>query len=246
MSSAPSTINHDSATSSSPRAHSAGWGSRSFTSEADNATRWLYYRKRTEGQNTILINAANQLAAEALPTSVYDSDGVAQGSDTTFTPGSGSTAFYTTDMSTAYGSGSTIQRGIRMLNSRTQVLLQDDINTQGSIMWRAHTNATVTASGSSATLKLDGRTLVAQILSPSDAVFTTMDAVRLASDPPEPQDPESVDQPNPGVTVLVINVPAGQVSLQVLFTPQWPGVKTSDFPTPPNVPLGSWTLQSHD
>lgn len=132
-----------------------------------------------------------------------------------------------------------------MLNQRRQVLLQDDITASGPIMWRMHTNATVSVSGTTATLSLDGQTLTMQILNaPSGASFTTMDAVRLSSDPPLP--PGQVDQPNPGVTVVVINLPAGQYSLQVLFNPQWPGMSASDFQNPPNVPLTNWSLTSHN
>ena len=130
-----------------------------------------------------------------------------------------------------------------MINTRKQVLLQDEINTTGTIMWRMHTNATVTPNGTSATLSLDGQTMIVELLNaPSGASFTTMDAVRLDTDPTPPE----ADQPNPGVTVLVINLPAGQYTLQVLFTPQWPGLSSSDYQTPPSVPLAQWSLTSHN
>jgi hypothetical protein len=136
------------------------------------------------------------------------------------------------------------QRGIRTINSRKQVLLQDDINTSGSIQWRMHTNATVTTSGTTATLVLDGQTMQVSILNPpSGASFGTAQAVRLSTDPPLPQG--QVDQPNPGVTVLTIDLPAGQYSLQVLFNPQWSGMSASAFVTPPSVPLSQWSVTSH-
>lgn len=112
-------------------------------------------------------------------------------------------------------------------------------------MWRMHTNATVTISsnGASATLNLDGQVMTVTILNPpSGAVFTTGDAVRFSSFPAPPQP----DQPNPGVTVLIISVPAGTYTLEVLFNPQWPGMPASDFVIPPSVPLASWSLSSHD
>jgi hypothetical protein len=136
------------------------------------------------------------------------------------------------------------QRGIRTINTRTQVLIQDDINSQGPIQWRAHTNATVTigSSGTVATLALEGQTMEVTILNPpSGAVFTTSAAVRFPTDP-IPPDP---DQPNPGVTVLIISLPAGTYSLQVLFNPQWPGMSASDYVTPPSVPLTAWSVTSH-
>ncbi|KAF8273882.1 chondroitin AC/alginate lyase [Lactarius quietus] len=217
-----------------------------FTSDAQNATRWLYYRKRTEGQNTILVNQQNQ-DVTARPTITHGSSGTVQGSSTVFTPPSDSTAYWVADLTSAYFNTTSFSRGIRMLNGRLQVLLQDDINAQGTVMWRMHTNATVTVSsnGTSASLALDGQSLTMEILNaPSGAQFATGQAVRLAGDPALPSG--QVDQPNPGVTVVSISLPAGQYSLQVLFTPQWSGVKASSYVTPPSVPLSSWTTTSHN
>jgi hypothetical protein len=72
-----------------------------FDSEAQNATRWLYYRKRTEGQNTILVNQQNQ-DVTANPKMNYGSSGTAQGSSTVFKPSSDSTSFVVFDLSSAY------------------------------------------------------------------------------------------------------------------------------------------------
>ncbi len=72
-----------------------------FTSDAQNATRWLYYRKRTEGQNTILVNQANQ-DVTAHPTITHDSSGTVQGSSTVFKAPSDSTAYFIADLTSAY------------------------------------------------------------------------------------------------------------------------------------------------
>ena len=72
-----------------------------FTSEAQDSQRWLYYRKRTEGQNTILVNQANQLVTAA-PTIKFDSSGTQQGSSTVLDVTSDSTAFFTADLASAY------------------------------------------------------------------------------------------------------------------------------------------------
>ena len=74
-----------------------------FDSEAQNAQRWLYYRKRTEGQNTILVDAENQLVTAA-PTVQHGSSGTAQGSSTVETIPNGSTAYWIADLTTAYNS----------------------------------------------------------------------------------------------------------------------------------------------
>lgn len=134
-----------------------------------------------------------------------------------------------------------------MINGRKQVLLQDDINAQADIQWRAHTNATVTidSSGTTATLTLAGKTLQVSLLqAPSGAKFTTQDAARLPTDPAVPQG--GADIPNPGVTVLSIVLPQGTYSLQVLMNPQWDGMDASSFVTPPTVPVNNWSLTSHN
>ena len=125
------------------------------------------------------------------------------------------------------------------------MLLQDDINASGTIMWRMHTNATVTVDGTTATLKIGDKTLTMSILNaPSGVSMTTGPAKRFDNDPALPTG--MTDQDNPGVTVVMINLPAGQYSLQVLFNPQWDGMKSSDFVTPPSVSIDSWTLTSHN
>jgi hypothetical protein len=72
-----------------------------FDSELQNATRWLYYRKRTEGQNTILVNQQNQ-NVNANPQMNYGSSGDAQGSSTVYKPSSTSTSFVVFDLTSAY------------------------------------------------------------------------------------------------------------------------------------------------
>ncbi|KIM66348.1 hypothetical protein SCLCIDRAFT_1211588 [Scleroderma citrinum Foug A] len=214
-----------------------------FSSDAQDSQRWLYYRKRTEGQNTILVGAGNQNVLAA-PTIQYDSSGTAQGSSTVFDVPSGSTAYFVGDLTSAYFNVTSFSRGIHLLNARKQVLIQDEINAQASVMWRAHTNATVSIgnNGQTATLTIDTKTLQVDLLNaPSGAQFTTMDAVRLSTDPTPP----APDQPNPGVTVLTISLPAGQYTLEVLLTPQWPGVSSTSYVTPSSVPLNQWSLTSH-
>ncbi|RDX51074.1 hypothetical protein OH76DRAFT_1347831 [Lentinus brumalis] len=215
-----------------------------FNSDDQDAQRWLYYRKRTEGQNTILVNKANQLV-KAAPSIKFDSSGTKQDSSTVLQVPSDSTAYFTADLTSGYDNVSSFKRGIRTINGRKQVLLQDDINASGDIMWRMHTNATVAVDGTSATLKIGDKTLQMTILNPPNGVsITTGPAVRFSDDPPLP--PDASDQENPGVTVVMINLPAGTYSLQVLFNPQWAGMSASDFKTPPAVAIDDWSLTSHN
>ena len=131
-----------------------------------------------------------------------------------------------------------------MLNKRTQVLLQDEITTTASLQWRMHTNATANTDGTVANLAIGSKKLQVEIINPpSGAAFGTAQPVRYAGDPALPSN--ATDQANPGVTVLTIDLPAGQYTLQVLFTPQWDGMSSSDFVKPSAVPLASWTVDSH-
>jgi len=175
----------------------------------------------------------------------YGSSGTTQGPSTVFNVPSDSTAFAVFDLTTAYGNATSVKRGIRLLNKRQQVLLRDEITTTGSIMWRAHTNATITTSGSTATLSRDNQTLIATILNPPSGVqFTKADAVRLAGDPALPTG--QTDQPNTGVTVLVIDIPtvtSGNTVIEILFTP---GGSQSSSLTAKSVPLSQWSLTSHN
>lgn len=135
-----------------------------------------------------------------------------------------------------------MKRGIRFLNGRRQVLLQDEVNTSADVQWRMHTNATVSLNGNAATLSLGGKTMKVQLLSPSGATFTTLNATRYANDPTPPKP----DQENPGVTVLAINLQSGQNTIEVLFNPQWDGMSDSDFVTPKSVDIDSWSNDSHN
>lgn len=249
-----------------------------FASEAQNATRWEYYRKGTQGQNTLVINKQNQ-EASCQPVNKFETTNVTQSSSLTFAPATTDAVYFKTDMSDAYGfaqgSGNVV-RGIRMLNGRRQVLLQDEIaasSTITDINWRVHTNATVTVSsdGKTATLKISKvtdpnawgnltdplvaslaqtETMIVKILSPSTATFQTIspDETRLYGTDPEPANSgEQGDQPNPNVTLLYIDLAGGsQQTIQVLWQPQWNTPTAADSVTPPSVALADWSLTSHN
>ncbi|KAF9508914.1 hypothetical protein BS47DRAFT_1332487 [Hydnum rufescens UP504] len=220
-----------------------------FSNETQSSDRWLYYRKRTEGQNTIVVNKQNQNVL-AQPTVSFNSSGTVQaGGTTVFTVPSDSTAYFTADLTDSYF-GTSVKRGIRMINGRKQVLLQDDItNANATSEWRMHTNATVSVSAATATLTMpaSGKKLVASILNPpSGVVFSTGPPVRYSTDPALPSGDISQDQPNVNVTVLLIEIPTGTSSIQVLFNPQWDGVTADQFTTPPSVPIDNWSLTSHN
>lgn len=248
-----------------------------FTSEIQSATRWQYYRKGTQGQNTLVLNKANQQAS-CQPVNTMETTNVTQTNSLTFAPATTDAAYFKTDMSDAYGFGqgsATVVRGIRMLNGRRQVLLQDEIAGNGQITdinWRVHTNATVTLSGDRKTATLTitqvkdpnawgdtskplsaslskTRTMMVKLLSPSTATFATTkpDNTRLYGTDPNTASGEQGDQPNPDVTLLYIELAGGsQQTIQVLWQPQWDTLTAADQATPANVPLAQWSLTSHN
>ncbi len=143
-----------------------------------DAKRWNYYRKRTEGQNTLVINPCS-LAGQKTPVncritqykSVYDG-GIA-----------------VVDMTDAYSNykASSVKRALMLFDCRSRVLLRDEVvcTEASEIYWFAHTQAEITlsADGKTATLTQKGKKLLAQIASPSTAVFTVMDAEPLPTSP---------------------------------------------------------------
>jgi hypothetical protein len=219
-------------------------GNGYFSNETQSSLRWLWYRKMTEGQNTITVDGANQLVAYVPVDPRFDTSKTAQGSSTVMDVPADSTAFFTVDLSSAYGAGTTFKRGVRMINGRRQILLQDEITTTAPLQWRMQTNATITPNGPSATLTIDDKTMMVQLLNPpAGAAFSRSDPVRTTK-APQLAPGQEPDQPNPGASVLIIELPAGTYNLQVLFNPQWDNFKS--FQTPPTVNLADWTLTSHN
>lgn len=244
-----------------------------FSNETQGSDRWTYYRKATDGQNTLTINDENQNVL-CQPTNSFASTNVSQTGDLTFKPATTDAAQFITDLSGCYNQASgTVQRGIRMLNGRRQVLVQDEIGQSSSInnvKWRVQTNGTVTLSSDRKTATLTQsqltdpnaainynvglggtKTMKVTILSPSNAVFTTdgPPATRIYGTATVSPPGEDSDQVNVGVTALQIDVggtQSGSQTVQVWWQPQWDSLSTADTTTPKSVPLSQWSLTSHN
>jgi hypothetical protein len=176
--------------------------------------RWTYYRLNTAGHNTLLIDGKNQDPKAVAPIAAFSS-----------TP---ARAHAVADLSAAYrGQAQKVRRGIALIDRR-QVLVQDEIEgTAGSeITWQMHTRAKIQVDGSRAVLSQGGRKLVARLLSPAGAAFTT-----AAADAPPPQAQQ------PDVTKLTVKLRGSEkpLRLAVLFA-----VEGSDAPSPALTPLAEW------
>jgi hypothetical protein len=143
--------------------------------------RWNYYRLRTEGQNTLVLN----------PGQGPDQDPTANTRITRF-ESTKERAFVIADLTPAYSKNARqVWRGIALLD-RDKVLVQDEIQADKPVelWWFMHTPASVRIAddGRTANLQQAGMQLHAEILSPVDARFQIMDAQPLPTSPhPERQ-----------------------------------------------------------
>lgn len=207
--------------------------------------RWSYYRLRTEGHNTLVVNGENQ-----------DTDGKAPIVAFHDAP---DRAFAVADLSAAYKKTlSKWWRGVEVLDGR-RLLVRDEVQatSPAEVVWNFHTKAKVevAADGASALLtqkmlsekekaelkeryrnaggagpeeqvaKGQGAALRARILSPAGARFEVVSA-----EPPAPQNP------NPGGVNLVVKLPSKvtAATIAVLFSP------VGDDETPKQGPLSAW------
>ena len=176
--------------------------------------RWTYYRLRTEGHNTLVLN----------PSSAGGQDLAARAQITRFESGP-KRAFAIADLTPAYAKDARrVMRGIALLD-REKVLVQDEVQAGEplELWWFMHTAASVKIAddGRTATLEQAGTQLRAEVLSPASARFQLMDAQPLPSSPhPERQ------AKNEHVRKLAIHLAgASDARLAVLLVPQGPGGK---------------------
>ncbi len=158
-----------------------------------------YYRLKTEGHNTLLLNGQNQQPNARASIVAFRSRK--------------DRAFAVVDLSQAYrGAARQVRRGIALLKRR-DVLVQDELSFEApaEVVWQMHTRAKITPKGRTAVLRQGARTLRASILTPEDAVFEIQSA-----NPPLPQG----QQPDVSKLVVRLKLPAGEARLAVLLSPR--------------------------
>lgn len=182
-----------------------------------NVGRWVYYRTRAEGQNTLVIE----------PDSAPDQDPLAESKVVAFEGGAES-AHAVADLTAAYAKRALeVRRGVALIDGKSRFLVQDEIRTArpSTVWWFMHTEAEVAvrADGGSAVLTRDGKRLWARILAPAGARFQVMDARPL------PTSPNPAEQNvNAGIRKLAIRLDGvTNTTLSVLLVP------LSDGETPP-------------
>lgn len=178
--------------------------------------RFTYYRLRTVGHNTLVLNGADQSPTARARVVAFS--------------GRAQRPFAVIDLGQGYaGQARSVRRGLALLERRA-VLVQDEVEAETplAVEWRLHTRAEVEVRGSTALLRQEGRSLALEVLAPAGARIETLPATA-----PPPQNP------NTGVTVIVVKppAPASSTRIAVLMTP-------SSRMTPPLQPalrpLSSW------
>jgi len=163
------------------------------------ANRWNYYRKRAEGQNTLVINPG--LGPDQRPEAPAPLVGF----------GSGAEGWAVADLTQAWPGTVDVRRGIRLFDGRTKVLIQDEVHLvrPGDVWWFLHlekgVNVTLDPDGRSVILSRPdqtGKVWVHLIGGPPELRFELRDAVPL------PTSPQVEQNPNTGIKKLVLHAQA--------------------------------------
>ena len=192
-----------------------------------NESRWEYYRKRAEGQNTVVTNpgAGPDLSPtnRTRPLQVLRSDA--------------DVASATMDLTAADKDVTSWVRGFQLFDGRRQLLVQDEIRPRGTVdLWTfIHTKAQVQVSddGRSALLTYKGKSLKATLVS-GPGSFRAMDARPLWTSSQDSQ------TPNDTISKLSIHTSvSSDTTFAVQLTPL-PDVKAA-VGRPSVVPIASWS-----
>lgn len=180
--------------------------------------RWTYYRLRTEGQNTLVINGQNQVTSAKAPIIAFDSKPAR--------------AFAVADLSAAYPMTRRVWRGVAMID-RARVLVEDEIEATppAEIVWGMHTPAAITLEGTSATLRINTVAVRVHLLAPAGARFETAPA----------KPPTAAENQNQGISKLLVRLPAQaqETRIAVLFD------TTDGKKSLPKIePLAKWRAQT--
>jgi Heparinase II/III-like protein len=164
--------------------------------------RWSYYRLNSKSHSVPLLNGENQ-------------DPMGKASFTKF-ESKKSSACAVIDLTSAYEKyAERVARGVAMIDNRRAVLIQDEfeIRKPCELTWAMTTDAEIAVeAGGLARLTLNGKTLIARVLSPDGATFSTESAEQ-----PPPQ------KTNKGVRRLLVRLADAKdnVRVAVLLSPVW-------------------------
>lgn len=170
--------------------------------------RYTYYRIQSISHNVPVLNGQNQ-RQDGTSKFIKHGEGIA-------------VPYAVIDFTSAYKDfASSAQRGIKVLDTRKSILIQDEfvLTKSAEYVWGMTTDASIQIMGSKeAELTLNGQKMKARILAPSNGVFTVESALQA-----KPQ------KENRDVSRLLAKVPEtiGNITFAIQLSPQWPGVVAS-------------------
>ncbi len=182
-----------------------------YSSRLADSKRWTYYRKRAEGQNTLVVKP------DTSGGQAFDAKCQIVSYESAYDGG-----YAVVDMLDAYDNYGVTQskRALALFDNRSRVLIRDELKIKSSstVYWFAHTEAdiSISADGKTAELTKNGKKLLAQIAEPSNATFTSMTADPLSSSPAS----VSGENSREGFRKLVICLKnVTNINISVVFTP---------------------------
>jgi hypothetical protein len=183
----------------------------------DRTKRFELYLENTLGQNTLVIDGNQDLEAKAKV--LVGASSLEKG-------------LAVVDMTDAYGKAAKdVHRGALVVRgTKPYAVIQDDlvIKTTQTITWSMHTKAEIAADGAKATLTQGGKTLIATIVSPAGATFSS-------GTPPEPSNAQSRDLVKEKVNILKVALAdaKGPQSLCITFA-------LDEAPAHTPTPVATW------
>ncbi|TDE89527.1 DNRLRE domain-containing protein [Occultella glacieicola] len=190
--------------------------------------RWEYYRKRTDGQNTLLAGPSLQGGqAERAGAQVVRHEAIAEEAITVL------------DLGAATPALTSWQRGIRMLDERRQVIVQDEFTCAAAtdVWWFLHTGAVVqiATDGRAAELIAGDARLLLRLLGTGTETFVQMPSSPLWT---SPQPTQNLNAGTSKLAIRVAGVTSGVFAVQI--SPLRDG---ESAPTAlPVTPLEEWAL----
>lgn len=195
-----------------------------------NDGRWKYYRKNTEGHNTLVINPCDKTAQNVYAHAKFDKYET-----------SDPAAYAVINLTEAYQDyAEEVKRGIGLINNRSSVIVQDEIKTKSpsEIYSFFHTKAEIELAEDkrSAVLTMGNKKLKAELIS-DGGEFSVMDAVPLPTSAQLPAG--GVNLANSDVRKLAVHMTnAVDPTISVIFTPIADSV--SEITKPETIPLSQW------
>jgi hypothetical protein len=184
----------------------SGTERETYQTHRNKRQRWEFYRIRAEGHNTLVFNPGNG----------PDQNPKAECPITTFNAAPDQ-ATAVLDLTDVYADDATHAQRTFEIIDQNHVVITDDIKTKSpsELWWFMHTRAGIELGGQTALLTRRGKHLKAEILSPSNAIFTVLDANPLPTSP----DPKQAD--NEGRRKLAIHfTDVTNLKIKVKLTPE--------------------------